>query len=147
MCSFIDYLSFNHIFLYSPILHLIIFLYPPADLNTACFSFSRSTVLPSGGSTFQGVLRRVDVISVEDFADSIDVLLCSTIFLVLESNLIFQRSCLFKFNCWNEIRDVSIWKYFKKSSFFGQRPNTRHLIYVIFWLSCILKTKIDLLYD
>ena len=99
MCSFIDYLSLKHIVLHSPILHLMILFFPLAELNTACFSFSRSTVLPSGGSTFQGVLRRVDVISVEDFADSIDVLLCSTIFLVLESNLIFQRSCLFKFNC------------------------------------------------
>jgi len=65
-----------------------------------------------------------------------------TIFLVLESNLIFQRSCLFKSNCWNEIREMPILKsIFQKSSLFGQRPNTRHSKYVILWLSCILKTK------
>jgi hypothetical protein len=39
------------------------FLCPPADLNTAYFSFSRSTVFPPCASIFQGVLRRVDVIS------------------------------------------------------------------------------------
>jgi len=65
---------FDHIVLRSPILHLIIFLCPLADPTTTCFSFLGSTVLPLGGSTFQGVLRRVDVISVKDFADSIDVL-------------------------------------------------------------------------
>jgi hypothetical protein len=32
------------------------------------------------------------------------------IFLVLKSNLIFQRSCLIKSNCWNEIREMSILK-------------------------------------
>ena len=54
----------------------------------------------------------------QGFADSIDVLLCSIIFLVLESNLIFQRSCLFKSNCWNEIREISVLeKIFWKSSF------------------------------
>jgi hypothetical protein len=37
MCSFIDYLSLNHIVLFSPILHLIIFLYTPAALNTVWF--------------------------------------------------------------------------------------------------------------
>ena len=79
-------------------------------------------------STFQGVSRNVDVIFVKDFANSIDVLLCLTIFLVLEPNLILQRSCLFKSNCWNEIREISVFikKYFWNSSFFGQRPNTRH---------------------
>jgi hypothetical protein len=35
---------------------------------------------------------------------------CLIIFLVLESNLIFQKSCLIKSNCWNEIREMSILK-------------------------------------
>jgi hypothetical protein len=140
MFSFIDYLSLNHIVLRSPILHLIIFLCPLVDLNTTYFSFSGSTVLPPGGSTFQGVLRRVDVISIEDFANSIWCSSCLTIFLVLESNLIFQRSCLFKSNCWNEIKEMSIFeKYFWNSSFFGQRRYT--LFNVVLWLSCILKTE------
>jgi len=54
-------------------------------------------------STFQGVSRRVDVISTRDFANSVNV---------LESNLIFQRLCLFKSNCWNEIREMSVFESF-----------------------------------
>ena len=34
-------------------------------------------------------------------------------------------------------------KYFLKSNFFGQRPNTCHSIYAVIWLSCSLKTEID----
>jgi hypothetical protein len=41
-----DYLSLNTIVLSSLIHHLIIFHCPLADLNTACFSFSGSTVFP-----------------------------------------------------------------------------------------------------
>jgi hypothetical protein len=36
---------------------------PPSWAEYCLFSFSESTVLPQGVSTFQGVLRRVDVIS------------------------------------------------------------------------------------
>ena len=43
---------------------------------------------------------------------------------------------------WNQ-RDVNFWKYFKKSSFFYQRPNTRHSTHVVLWLSCILKKKLS----
>jgi hypothetical protein len=32
------------------------------------------------------------------------------IFLILESNLTFQMSCLFKSNCWNEIREMSVFE-------------------------------------
>jgi hypothetical protein len=61
-----------------------------------------------------------------------------TIFLVLESNLIFQRSCLFKSNCWNEIREMSVFEsIFWKSSFFGQRSNTHYSMQsfdcLVFW--------------
>ena len=50
---------------------------------------------------------------VKDSANSINVLLCLTIFIVLESNLILQRSCLFKSKLlkWNQ-RDVCFWKNF-----------------------------------
>jgi hypothetical protein len=130
MCSFIDYLFLNHIVLRSPILYLIIFLCPSADLNTACFSFSGSIVLPPGGSTFQRVLRRVDVISVKDFADSIDVLLCLTIFL-LELTLTFQRSCLFKFSLlkWNQ-RCLCLKRIFLKNQAFWSK--TQHTFFKIY---------------
>ena len=52
---------------------------------------------------------------------------CLKIFLILESNLTFQRSCLFKSNCWNEIREMLVFEsIFWKSSFVGQRSNTRY---------------------
>jgi hypothetical protein len=125
---------FIYIILRSPILHLVIFLCPPANLTTACFSFSGSTVLPPGGSTFHGVLRRVDVISVKDFANSIDVLLCLTIFL-LESTLTFQRSCILKSSLlkWNQ-RCLCLKKIFLKNQAFGQRPNIRISKYTVLWL-------------
>jgi len=72
------------------------------------FPFQGPLYCPPSGSTFQGVLRRVCVISVEDFTNSIWCFSCLTIFLVLESNLIFRRSCLFKSNYWNEIREMSV---------------------------------------
>jgi len=56
--------SFNHLSL------------PPSWSEYCLFSFSGSTILPQSVSTFQGVLRRVDAISVEDFAN----LICSSLF-------------------------------------------------------------------
>jgi hypothetical protein len=86
-------------------------------------------------STFQGVSSNVDIILVKDFANSTNV---------LESNLIFQRPCLFMSNHWNKIKEMSNFEsIFGNPSFFGQRPNTRHSKYAILWLSCILKTEID----
>ena len=65
-----------------------------------------------------------------------------TIFLVLESNLIFQRSCLFKSNCWNEIREMSVFEsiFFLKIKFL--RSKIQHTLFnAVLWLSCISKTK------
>ena len=45
----------------------------------------------------------------QEFANLVDVFLLK-IFLILESNLTFQRSCLFKSDCWNEIREMSIFE-------------------------------------
>ena len=116
-----DFLSLNTIALSSLIHHLIVFHCPLADLNTVCFPSQGPLYCPKW-STCQGVLRSVDVISVKDFANSIDVFLVWQIFLVLESNLIFQRSCLFK-SYWNEIKEMSIFeKTFWKSSFFIKDP-------------------------
>jgi len=135
MCSFIDYLSLNTIVFSSLIHHLIIFHCLIVDLNIACFSFSGSTVLPPSCSTFQGVSRSVNVIYIKDFTYSIDVLLCSIIFLVLESNLAFQKLCLFKSNCWNEIREMLILKRsFEKSSLLVQDPT--HVIQNIQSFDC-----------
>jgi hypothetical protein len=127
MFSFIDYLSLNHIVLRLLIFHLIIFLCPQADLNTACFSSQGPLYCPTVSQLFKEYWEELMSFHVKDSADLINVLLCSTIFLVLESNLILQRSCIFKSNCWNEIREISVLeKIFWKSSFFGQRPNARH---------------------
>jgi len=85
-------------------------LYPRADLNAVCFPSRRSIVLPQKCreklmSFLSGIckLRR-----------------CSSylkIFLILESNLTFQRSRQFKSDCWNEIREMSIFEIF----FFGNQ--------------------------
>jgi len=97
--------------------HLIIFLCPQLIWMLFVFLFRVHYIAPKW-STFQGVMKRVDVISIRDFANSINV---------LESNLIFQRSCLFKSNCWNEIRDMLVLeKIFWKSSFFNQRSNIHY---------------------
>jgi hypothetical protein len=147
MCSFIDYLSLNTIVFSSLIHHLIIFHCLIADLNTACFSFSGSTVLPPSCSTFQGVSRSVNVISIKDFTYSIDVLLCSIIFLVLESNLAFQKLCLFKSNSWNEIREMLILKRsFEKSSLLVQDPthviqNIQSFDCHVFWKQKLTRRK------
>ena len=67
-------------------------------------SFLRSTVLPQGG-----VSRNVDVIFVKNFANSIDVLVWKS-FLFWNKISTFQWSCLFKYNCWNEIREISVFE-------------------------------------
>jgi hypothetical protein len=123
MCSFIDYLSLNHIVLCSPILHLIIFLCPQLIWILLVFPFQGPLYCPQVSQRFKEWWEELMSFHVKDFAESIDVLLCSTIFLVLESNLIFQRSCIFKSNCWNEIREISVLeKIFWKSSFLVKNP-------------------------
>ena len=118
---------------------------PPADLNTVCFPSQGPLYCPRW-STFQGVSRSVDVISMRDFANSIDVFLVWQIFLVLESNLIFQRSCLFK-SYWNEIKEMSIFeKTFWKSSFLIKDPthvirNIQSFDCHVFWKQNLTRCK------
>jgi len=127
MCSFIDYLSLKHIVSRSPILHLIIFLCPPSWAEYCLFSSQGPLYCPKVSKLFKECWEELMSFHVKDSADSINVLLCSTIFLVLESNLILQRSCLFKSNCWNEIREILVLeKNLLKIKLFGQRPNTCH---------------------
>ena len=58
-------------------------------------------------STFQGVSRKCWCHFYQGFC-KLNWCSCLKIFLVLESNLTFQRSCLFKSNCWNEIREMFV---------------------------------------
>jgi len=53
MCLFIDYLSLSHIVLRSPILYLIIFLCPPAELNTICFPSQSPLYCPKVSQLFK----------------------------------------------------------------------------------------------
>jgi hypothetical protein len=107
---------------------IIWFFFAPRWSEYCFFSFSGSTGLPPGG---QILSRRVEVISIRDFANSVNV---------LESNLIFQRSCLFKSNCWNEIREMLVLEVFLKIKFLQSK--IQHTLFnVVFWLPCILKTE------
>ena len=78
-------------------------LYPRADLNAVCFPSRRSIVLPQKCreklmSFLSGICKLGRCFS------------CLKIFLILESNLTFQRSRQFKSDCWNEIREMSIFE-------------------------------------
>ena len=109
--------------------------FAPSWSGYCLLSFLRSTILPLGG-------QRVEKCWCHFCQGFCKLNWCSylKIFIVQESNLILQRSCLFKSNCWNEIRKISVFEnYFWSSSFFGQRPNT--LFNAVLWLSCILKTE------
>ena len=89
--------------------HLILSL-PPADQNVVCFSSKGPLYCPqvvnllrSFKKSWCHFMSRIPQIQWVFF-------FCLTIFLVLGSNLILQRSCLFKSNCWNEIRKISFFK-------------------------------------
>jgi hypothetical protein len=86
MCSFIDYLSLNTIVSSSLIHHLIIFHWPLADLNTDCFSFSRSTVLPPAAPLF----KKCQCHFYQGFCKLDWCSSCLTIFLIRESLSYFK---------------------------------------------------------
>jgi hypothetical protein len=71
-------------------------------------SFLWSNVLPPGCSIFQGVSISVYVISVKDFANSIDVLLVRQSFLFWNQLSHFKDHVYSSLICWNEIREMSI---------------------------------------
>jgi hypothetical protein len=81
---------------------------PPADLNTVCFPSQSPLYCPQ----VVNFSRNVEKCWCHSCQGFYKFARCSslTIFLVLESNLIFQRSCLFKSNCWNEIRKMSVFE-------------------------------------
>jgi hypothetical protein len=89
--------SFNHLSL-------------PFSWSEYClFSFSGSTVLPQMVN-FSTSVENCSRHSCQGFYKFDRGSCCLTIFLVLESNLIFQKSCLFKSNCWNEIKEMSVFE-------------------------------------
>jgi len=78
-------------------------------------------------STFQGVSKRVEVISIRDFANSVDILLVWQSFLFWNQISYFKDHVYSKSSCWNKIREISVLeKIFWKSSFFDQRSNTHY---------------------
>ena len=89
------------------------FFFAPSWSGYYLLSFLGSIVLPPGGQPFKEFWEELMSFHVKDSANSMSVLLCLTIFLVLESNLTFQRSCLFKSKLlkWNQ-RDVCFWNFF-----------------------------------
>jgi len=72
----------------------------PSWSEYCLFSFSGSTVLPPGGQLFK-VSRILQTRSIFFLFDNLSI---------LESTLILQRSCQFKSNCWNEIREMSVFE-------------------------------------
>ena len=65
---------------------------------------------------------------------------CLKIFLILESNLTFQRSCLFKYDCWNEIREMLIFKSILEIKLYWSK--IQHALFnVVLCLSCTFERK------
>jgi len=85
------------------------------DLNVLIFPLRVHCIAPQ----LLNCSRSVNVNFCHDFANSVNVFFyfCLKIFLILESIHKIQRSCLFKFNCRNEIREMPIfWKYFENQA-------------------------------
>ena len=113
-----------------------------ADLSTACFSFSRSTVLPPAAQLFKEC-RGLQCHFYQRFCILNQ---CSSVFDNLPcfgiNSHISKIMSIQSLVCWNEIRDV-LFENLLKIKLFDQRPNTRYSKYTVLWLSCILKTEID----
>jgi len=94
---------------HSLIHHLIIFLCPQLIWILFVFLLRVRCIAP-GGQLFEKCREMLMSFLSRIFANLIDILRVWAIFLVLESNLIFQQSFLFKSNCWNEIREMLVLK-------------------------------------
>jgi hypothetical protein len=81
----------------------------PADLNTDCFPSQGPLYCPQVVN-FSRSVKKCWCHSCQGFCKFGRCSYCLTIFLVMESTLIFQRSCQFKSNCWNEIREMSVFE-------------------------------------
>ena len=121
----LNYLSLNHIVLSSSIHHLIIFLCPPADLNTICFCFEGPLHCPPSGQLskddweeLMSLLFRV--LQIRSMLFLFDNLYCSEIKSHI-SKIIFVHS-----NCWNEIREMSV---LESQAFWSKAQHTPFKIY------------------
>ena len=79
--------------------------FAPSWFEYCLSSFSGSIALPSSAN-FSRSIEKCWCYFCQGFCKFDRCSSCLTIFLVLKTNLIFQSPCLFKSNCWNEIRDV-----------------------------------------
>ena len=87
--------------------HLILSL-PPTDQNVVCFSYKGPLYCPQVVNVSRSV-EKCWCHFCQGFC-KLNWCSCLKIFLFLESNLTFQRSCLFKSNCWNEIGEMSVFE-------------------------------------
>ena len=122
--------------------HHVILSLPPADLDTVCFSFSRSTILPPAAQLFKECwglhchfYQRFYILN--RCSSVFDNLPCSGI-----NSHISKIMSIQSLVCWNEIKDF-LFENLLKIKLFDQRPNIRYSKYTVLWLSCILKTEID----
>ena len=95
---------------------------PPSWFKNCLFSFLKVIVLPPA------VSRRIDVISVRNLRTRSMFLLFENLsYFGIKSHISKIMSIQVWLLKWNQ-RDVNFWKYFWKSSFIGQRSNTRYSI-------------------
>jgi hypothetical protein len=85
------------------------FLCLPTYLNTICFPSQGPLYCPQVVN-FSRSFEKCWCHFCQGFCKLAQCSSCLTFFFALESNITFQRSCLFKSNCWNEIREMSILK-------------------------------------
>jgi hypothetical protein len=112
------------IFLWTPLssIHWFIFHCLIADLNTACFSFLGSIVLPTTAQLFKKC-RGLQCHFYEGFRR---LNRCSSVFDNLPCfgihSHISKIMSIHSLVCWNEIRDVVFWKDLLKIKLYDQRP-------------------------
>jgi len=140
MCSFIDYLSLNHIVLCSLILHLIIFLCPPANLNTTCFPSRDPLYCPKVSQIFKECW--------EELMSFLPRIL--QIQFVRQSFLFWNQISYFKCHVYSSLivemksERYQFWKRsFKNQAFWSKTQHTS--FNAVLWLSCILKTEMAFL--
>ena len=105
----------------SPILHLIIFLCPPAELNVLVFPFQGPLYCPWLSQLFKECWEELMSFLSRISQTRSMFFFYLTILLVLEWNLIFQRSCLLSLIVEMKSERYLFWKRFWKSSFFDKK--------------------------
>ena len=131
-------ISLNTVVLSALIHHLIIFHCPQLIWILFVFLLWIHCIAPRW-STFQGVSRSVDVISIKDFANSIDVF-------VWQHFLFWNQISYFKDHVYScliiemKSKRYQFWKRsFENQAFWSKTQHT--LFNIVLWLSCIFKTE------